>query len=225
MSPRTKKYFEAMIREGDSFHYGRWLEQVREEEAEAKQAEATGISNELVVPDIDKPTSRPDDQRARPDPKLRLMTKTTWLARVLRRPLLQAKAQTPKARPRRWLEEVHRAWGEFQASRARDAVYSYLEAIFTIVEHYKVRRRTNGLLRHAFEFANLPFDKNADPFTAVIRCTSDRDIDSKTISKWARALRYVARCKKPDTGLKKFMKRAGGINGCAARYARLTRYR
>ena len=39
-------------------------------------------------------------------------------------------------------------------------MYEYLAAVFAIVTHYKVRRRTNRLLRHAFKFANLPFDTN-----------------------------------------------------------------
>jgi hypothetical protein len=99
-------------------------------------------------------------------------------------------------------------------------VYGYLEAVFAIVAHYKVRRKTNKLLRHAFEFAELPFDKNADPFTAVIRCTCDGSVDNKTISKWARALRYAAHCKVPRIRLKKFMKEAGGVNACADEYAR-----
>ena len=95
-----------------------------------------------------------------------------------------------------------------------------LEAVFAIVDHYKVRRRTNKLLRHAFEFAELPCEKNADPFTAIIRCTSDDNADSKTISKWARALRYVAHSSVPRTRLKMFMKEAGGVNACANLYAR-----
>jgi hypothetical protein len=93
-------------------------------------------------------------------------------------------------------------------------------ALFAIVSHYKTRRKTNKLLRHAFKFANLPFDRAADPFTAVIRCTYDNTVDSKTISKWARALRYVARSKAPGTRLKTFMKEAGGVNACADQYAR-----
>jgi hypothetical protein len=92
--------------------------------------------------------------------------------------------------------------------------------VFGIVEHYRVRRRTKRLLRHAFEFANLPFDKNADPFTAVIRCTSDDSVDSKTISKWSRALRYASRRKEPGMRLKTFMKKVGGINACADLYAK-----
>jgi hypothetical protein len=117
-------------------------------------------------------------------------------------------------------KKMRRAWHEFQASRARDAVYGYLEAVFEIVMHYKVRRRTIKLLRRAFEFANRPFDKNADPFAAVIRCTCGNTADIKMISKWSRALRYASRRKKPDSGLRKFMKGAGGVNACAAAYAR-----
>ena len=98
-------------------------------------------------------------------------------------------------------------------------MYGYLEAVYAIVKHYKIRRKTRKLLRHAFKFAGLPFDKNADPFTAVIRCTSD-NIDSKTISKCARALRYVARSKEPRMPLKTFMKEAGGVNACAGLYAK-----
>jgi hypothetical protein len=120
----------------------------------------------------------------------------------------------------RWLERISRAWEDFQASRTRDAVYGHLDAVFAIVEHYRVRRRTKRLLWHAFEFAGLPFDKATDPFTAVIRCTCNDNVDSKTVSKWARALRYVAHCNVPRTRLKMFMKKTGGVNACADRYAK-----
>jgi uncharacterized protein YerC len=97
-----------------------------------------------------------------------------------------------KPRLLRSLENVRDAWDDFQASRKRDAVYGYLAAVFAIVAHYGVRRRTDRLLRHAFRYAHLPFDKHADPFTAVSRCTCGGVADNKTISKWARALRYGA---------------------------------
>ena len=145
--------------------------------------------------------------------------------RALRRPHRQAKSKTPKARLIRWLERIGRAWEDFQASRTRDAVYGHLDAVFAIVEHYRVRRRTKRLRRSASEFAGLPFDKNADPFTAVIRCTCDENADSKTVSKWARALRYAARSKEPVVGLRTFMKEAGGVNACAAGHAKLKRRR
>jgi hypothetical protein len=123
----------------------------------------------------------------------------------------------------RWLERISIAWDDFQASRTRDAVYGYLDAVFAIVEHYRVRRRTKRLLRRAAKFSGLPLENNADPFTAVIRCTSGNGVDSKTISKWARALRYVAHRKKPRTRLKTFVKEVGGVNACADKYAKYLR--
>ncbi len=114
--------------------------------------------------------------------------------------------------------QVRDAWKQFQASRTRDSVYGYLEQVSVVVEHYKARRKTKTLLRHAFKLAVVSFDENADPFTAVIRATCE--VDSKTISKWARALRYVAYCEVPSASLKSFMKEAGGVNACAARFAR-----
>jgi hypothetical protein len=146
MSPRTTKYFEALIHEGDGFDYDSWLKKVREEEAQATQAEATSTSGEFAAAEIDKPINGPDDQQARPNPTLRLMTQTIRVPRALHRPYRQAKSQTPKARLRRWLGKVRRAWDDFQASRARDAVYDYLAAVFAIVMHYRVRRRTNRLI-------------------------------------------------------------------------------
>ena len=223
MPPRTKKYFEATIREGDNFDYDKWLKRVREEEAQAKQAEVTGTSGELVAAEVNNPINRSDIRETRPSLGPRLIGKPVLNPRVLPWSHRQAKSQTPKARLRRWLEKVRRAWEDSQASRARDVVYLFLQAVFAIVEHYRVRRRTKRLLRCAFKFANLPLDKNADPFSAVIRCTRGSGVDNKTISKWSRALRYVARSKEPRTRLTIFMKEVGGVNACADGYARLMR--
>jgi hypothetical protein len=66
---------------------------------------------------------------------------------------------------------------------------------------------------------------DANPFGAVIRCTWGSDVDNKTISKRARALRYVARFTETRIGLKAFMKEAGGVNACADRYAKLVSHR
>jgi hypothetical protein len=114
---------------------------------------------------------------------------------------------------------VCNAWDDFQECRKRDAVYGYLKAVFALVVDCKGRRRTKRLQRRAFQFTGLPLDKDADPFAAVIRCTSERNVDNKSISKWARALRYAVHCKVPQKRLKTFMKKMGGINGCAERYA------
>jgi hypothetical protein len=219
LSPRTANYVAALIRQGDNFDYFKWLQKVRDDEGQAKQIPATFTSGKIIAPEIDPPIGTADCQSASLNSGPAPMTRAAPLSKA--RSHHEPRNKTPKARLGRRLEKIRDAWDDFQASRARDAVYGYLEAVFAIVEHFKVRRRTKKLLRHAFKFAHLPFDKNADLFTAVIRCTCDDEIDSKTISKWARALRYVAHCKKPRTRLKTFMKEVGGVNACAAAYAKL----
>jgi hypothetical protein len=220
MSARTAKYVEAMIRHGDSFDYDSWLKKVREEEAQAKQLSAASGSGQAgAAGQIENPVGKSANRGASPRSAPALLSPIP-IPRVLSRSTRKMSDKVPKARLRLWLEKVHRACEHFQSSRKRDAVYGYLEAVFAIVTHYRVRRRTNRLLRHGFEFADLPFDRNADPFSAVIRCTSGNTADAKMISKWSRALRYVARSKERDSGLRTFMKEVGGVNACADRYAK-----
>jgi hypothetical protein len=223
LSPRTANYVAALVRQGDNFDYYKWLQKVREEEAEAKQVPVSFPSDASVAAEIRNSTSKSDYRGTWPNSAL--VTRAAPIPRAIWRPSHEPVRKTAKARLARRLDKVADAWDDFQASRARDAVYGYLQAVLEIVEHYKVRRRTKRLLRHAFKFANLPFDKNVDPFTAVIRCTCDGAADNKMISKWARALRYVAHCKKPRTRLKTFMKEAGGVNACATAYAKLKQRR
>jgi hypothetical protein len=218
LSPRTANYVAALIRQGDNFDYYKWLRNVREEEGQAKRIPATFTSGKIIAPEIGPPIGTTDYRSASLNSGPAPMTRAAPLPKA--RSHHEPRNKTPKARLRRRLEKIRDTWDDFQASRARDAVYGYLAAVFATVEHYKIRRRTQRLLRHAFKFAHLPLDKPADPFTAVIRCTCGDEIDIKTISKWARALRYVAHCKKPQTRLKTFMKEAGGVNACADRYAK-----
>jgi hypothetical protein len=216
MSPRTVKYVEAMIREGDSFDYNDWLRKVREEEARAKQLSAASIFGQAgAAGQIGNPVSQSANHDA-PSRSARALLSPIPVRRVLSRPTCKMSDKEPKARLRRRLEKVQVAWHAFQTSRARDAVYDYLQAVFAIVMHFKVRRRTKRLLRHAFEVANRPLDRDSDPFAAVIRCTCGDTADHKMISKWARALRYAAIRKPGEMRLKAFMKAAGGVNKCAA---------
>jgi hypothetical protein len=211
-TPRIANYIAALIREGDKFDYCKWLRQVREQEAQAKelrQAITERISSEEMIFDGRKVS-----------PNRRLFSGHTPIQIGMTCSRRKTSRSTSDTRITRRCEEIRDAWNAFQANRARDAVYGYLEAVFAIVQHYKVRRRTKKLLRHAFKFVEFPFVKNADPFRAVIRCTCGDAADDKTISKCARALRYVARCKVPPKQSKAFMKEAGGVNACANGYAK-----
>jgi hypothetical protein len=218
-SPRTAKYVATMKQEGEEFNYRRWLRRVREEEAQAKQVAAAFSSGDYVAPELGDLTNTLDRLDAWANAEPALHAKSAQIPRVVCRSNHNASRERSEDRLGRRLMSASDAFDEFQESRVRDAVYVYLKAVFAIVVDHNGRRRTKRLLQRTFQFAGLPVDKNADPFAAVIRCTSERDVDNKTISKWARALRYAAYCKRPRTKLRAFIKKMGGLNACADRHA------
>jgi hypothetical protein len=65
--------------------------------------------------------------------------------------------------------------------------------------------------------------KIGEAFAVVIYCTAPH-VDQKSRSKWARALRFAAVNKPDDESIKTFIKRKGGINACASRYAQYVRH-
>jgi hypothetical protein len=66
-----------------------------------------------------------------------------------------------------------------------------------------------------------PVPNIAEPFAAVIWCTADPEkVDYRLRSKWSRVLRYAAEYKGLSEPLHDFIKRKGGINRCAARFAK-----
>jgi hypothetical protein len=212
LPPRTADYVATLMRDGDDFDYRKWLQQAQGKGAQGVQR-PTITSGQIASAELAPPLSILRRRKASP-----LFTRRQPIVRGIDRSHRDLLGSTSTAPIAQRLRKVHEAWNDFQGNRTRDAVYGYLQAVFAIVAHYRVRRRTKKLLRHAFKFADIPLDKSADPFTAIIRCTSG-GADCKAISKWARALRYVARCKVPPTRLKTFMKEVGGVNACADRYA------
>jgi hypothetical protein len=214
---RTKKYAEAIIREGDNFDYKKWLRQVKEEEAQEKRVAAASNSNEPTpsqLTDVVPAAEVLSPSKSPPKPLVNSDKTSQYPTSDVRSP--NSRARKKKGLVQRLLQ-VSDVWDDFQETRDRDAVYEYLRAVYSIVQRYRRKGRTKKLMRHAFELGGLPFDKNADPFAVIIRCTCEQQLDRKTISKWSRALRYVAQVKK-RMPLKEFMKGRGGISACASLY-------
>src|ERR1700720_2237936 len=119
------------------------------------------------------------------------------------------------------LLRVRNAWEESQASRDRDAIYGYLTAVFNLVAWWTAEHRALERAHKALRLQRIcPFD-DEEPFAAIIRCTADpAKVDKRTRSKWSRALRYAREYKSNSELLDQFIKRKGGTNKCADRFAR-----
>jgi hypothetical protein len=119
------------------------------------------------------------------------------------------------------LAPIRRAWARYQSTNGRDAVYFYLEAVFLLVTRWQ---RLNCALKNSRAALRLQADApqmKPEPFGIVIFCAADPEIaDSKTRSKWSRVLRYARKAKPANQRLTDFIKSNGGINACAARFAR-----
>ncbi len=125
------------------------------------------------------------------------------------------------------LLRLQNEWETVQASRDRAAIYGYLAAVFELVEWWDQEGRAVNRAHRALHLRGHNSVREPEPFAALILCTSDPDkVGDRTRSKWSRALRYAEEFKDLDEPLGDFIKRKGGINECAARYARcLGRYR
>jgi hypothetical protein len=119
------------------------------------------------------------------------------------------------------LLRLQSAWHECQASRSRDAIYDFLTAVFELVAWWSADDRALDRARQALRLQNANPSTCKEPFAGVILCTADpAKVDKRTRSKWSRALRYALEYKSHSEPLDAFIKRKGGINKCAGRFAR-----
>jgi len=119
------------------------------------------------------------------------------------------------------LERLRGIWDECQANRDRNAIYTYLTAVYGLVAWWTAEGRDLERARRALSSQRLKVSDREDPFAAIIRCTADAaKADKRTRSKWSRAMRYAAAYKPDSEALDQFIRRKGGINACAACYCR-----
>ena len=120
------------------------------------------------------------------------------------------------------LERLEGEWETHQNNRDRDAVYGYLTAVFELISWWQHEGKAAEYARRALRLRGQgTLIKAPEPFATVIFCTADREkVDYRMRSKWSRVLRYAAQYKYLHEPLRDFIKRKGGINKCATRYAR-----
>ena len=119
------------------------------------------------------------------------------------------------------LSRLQDEWENYQNTRDRDGIYGYLTAVFELVRWWAHEYKAVEYARRALSVQRRSVPKIAEPFAAIIFCTANPGkIDYRMRSKWSRVLRYAAEFKDLDEPLQDFIKRKGGINKCASRFAR-----
>ena len=109
------------------------------------------------------------------------------------------------------------------SSGNRMAVHKLLGAIFNRISVWEAEDRLEEALYALLDSLDAPVSlKIGEAFAVTIYCIAPR-VDKKSRSKWARALRYAAATKLDDESIQSFIKRKGGVNACASRYAQPAR--
>jgi hypothetical protein len=140
--------------------------------------------------------------------KTRVSAKNNRKALPLKRSRLSSELETLRAVSKRTF-----------SSGNRMAVHRFLGAIFNQVSVWEAEDRLEEGLYRLLDSLKAPVPlRIGEAFSVAIYCIAPH-VDKKSRSKWARALRYAAANKPDDESIKKFIKRKGGINACASRYA------
>ena len=197
-SEKTAKYVQAMIREGDAFSPHEWVLKMQAEEHAARKAIAK-LDVSIGTSDV--------------------------TSRIGTNPFDSPEAAGQIIRTKQGLDDQLRvisdAWDDMQMSRRRNSVYDYLNGVFGLVERQKGRKRVRRMRRALEHRLGRKLPQSFEPYGAVIAATANPDeIDGKTISKWSRALRYVAMIKPRTKSLQRFMREVGGINACATAFTK-----
>jgi hypothetical protein len=109
------------------------------------------------------------------------------------------------------LQRLEGVWEEVQSSRKRNAIYSYLTAVFDLVAMWEGQGDAQRVAGRALCLRLADVKLARDPFAAVIFCTSDPEkVDRRTRSKWSRVLRYAAEYKLPSVSLERFVTKRRG---------------
>jgi hypothetical protein len=109
------------------------------------------------------------------------------------------------------------------SSGNRMAVHRFLGAIFNQVSVWEAEDRLEEGLYRLLDSLKAPVPlRIGEAFSVAIYCVAP-DVDKKSRSKWARVLRFAALTKPSNEPFRAFIKRKGGINACASRYAEYAR--
>jgi hypothetical protein len=133
-------------------------------------------------------------------------------------------AAYPKQALQRDLDRLSVAWKKLQRRRNRDAIYAFLREVFELVAWWDVENRTAKRTLRVLNLTEIPTPNDLEPYAALIRVAAyPAELDKRSISKWSRVLRYASLQDVAPADLKRFIKKRGGLNICAEKYARTKR--
>jgi hypothetical protein len=140
---------------------------------------------------------------------------------------LRASAERPGSKAPAWetaikskIETLRRLERKaFGPRHGKTDFYDYLKAIYKRWD-WTDPQESARVGRRVAKLYEIDTRKNKSPIRIVIDATSNTQ-DRQEKSEWTRALEYAVAKRAAEDGLKKFLKKNGGVSGCAKKMAAL----
>jgi hypothetical protein len=120
------------------------------------------------------------------------------------------------------LKKLSDTWDRCSSNRRRDAPYRYLVKVYRFYVQLKTKGGTIETVSRIAKLKKLPIRLRRNPFRTIIDATCTADEKSK--SRMTRALRFAYK-EKWGSDILTRLKEAGGIAGCAHKFARMNNKR
>jgi hypothetical protein len=139
-----------------------------------------------------------------------------------RKDIIMRKRLLPPGQAKKQVEDLvaaavarlEKAWEEYQANADfdRDAIYLYLEPVYSRVRKWKRQGVADEYSLIALK-QGIPGRIKADPYLRMLYCSSTKDQPKKRF-KWAKVMNWVEDNIKTGETFTECVKRHGGINKC-----------
>lgn len=118
------------------------------------------------------------------------------------------------------LHELKGIWKRSSSSRKKNAPHKYVGAVYDFYRDLRSERIASKTAARISDLADLPPQPNRHPVRSIIDATCKAD--EKSRSRMARATRY-AYSQNWDENIRTRLKEAGGIAGCADKFAEMNK--
>ena len=115
------------------------------------------------------------------------------------------------------LKILEAAFKKYQSTRAGDAVYGYLSAVYGFATSFRRSPDCTRVARRMARNKKYPVRKNQSSWSLLIRASAT--VNEKTRWKWSTCLDYAKAERVKPSDLKQFIRGQGRINECASKGA------
>jgi hypothetical protein len=126
-----------------------------------------------------------------------------------------------KALASRGLKQLAEAFGLYHSTRARNAVYGYLTAVYEFAAGFRASRDCKRLAKVMVKRKERVVRCDQNRFDLLLLASSTPAVNAKARWKWSQCLTHAVYEEIEPADLERFIADFGGVNACAAKWVEI----